>query len=75
MKAFRNAYDFSRKNLSEIITRASTWKKFSHPFIDKYLRELDFSFKNDAREGLRTFFDLAFEAGLVENKRKLEFVK
>lgn len=73
MNAFRNSYKYSLHNIQEIADRASTWNKFGKKFIRKYLNGLDFSFDKTARDGLLCFYGMASEAGLLDEKAKLEF--
>ncbi len=73
LEALKESSRYSRKNLPEVVSHASSWKKFNPKFIEEYLSGLDFRFDKNAQEGLMQFSKMAKESGWVKQNGKLEF--
>jgi chorismate dehydratase len=71
---FRRSMEYSKQHIGEICDHAVKWEPFSRFILDEYFRGLRFDFGPDAREGLRTYYELACKIGALDEIPSLHFI-
>jgi chorismate dehydratase len=75
VSAFQNAAAYSMQHLDEMVTEEAERTGLPRPIVHTYLREnIEFHLGERNLAGLRLFYSLAHELGLIENLKPLEFV-
>jgi len=65
--------DYSRQAAPRVVQAASVLWRFDRPCLDRYFEVLHYGFSERYREGLRKFFELAYEAGELADVPELRF--
>jgi len=65
--------DYSREAAPRVVQAASDLWRFDRPCLDRYFQVLHYGFSEEYREGLRKFFELAYEAGELAEVPELRF--
>ena len=65
--------DYSREAAPRVVQAASGLWRFDRPCLDRYFQVLHYGFSEEYREGLRRFFELAYEAGELADVPELRF--
>jgi chorismate dehydratase len=63
----------SREKIADVVDSALTLWPFDRPCLDRYFEVLQYGFSEDYQQGLRRFYQLAFEAGELTEAPDLAF--
>ena len=66
--------DYGREHLPEVVAAAEGRFRFDHAGLSRYFSVLQYDFTADHRSGLRRFFELAHEAGELDEVPDLRFI-
>jgi chorismate dehydratase len=74
-KAFRESKDYAMEHLKEVVWEESARTGLPQSLVHTYLTEnIDFNLAGRNLEGLRRFYELAYELGFIEHLKPLEFI-
>jgi len=66
--------DYARHHLEEVVESAVDLYRFDRPALTRYFALLRYDFTEEYRQGLRRFYELAHEAGELEEVPELRFI-
>ena len=66
--------DYGREHLAEVVDSALGQSRFDRPSLIRYFTVLRYDFTEEYRRGLRLFYELAYEAGELEEVPDLRFI-
>jgi chorismate dehydratase len=66
--------DYARHHLAEVVDSAAGLYRFDLPTLTRYFALLRYDFTEEYRQGLRRFYELAYEAGELAEVPELRFI-
>jgi len=66
--------DYARHHLEEVVESAVDLYRFDRPALTRYFALLRYDFTEEYQQGLRRFYELAHEAGELEEVPELRFI-
>lgn len=73
-RELRSCMDYGRDHLDEVVDSAVGLYRFDHDSLTRYFALLHYDFTPDYQQGLRRFYELAHEAGELEEVPDLRFI-
>ncbi len=74
-EAFISSMQYSIKHLEEIVKDAARWEIYTPEFLTHYFRGLEFSFDEEHKKGLLSYYECLAKQGIIKPIHQLNFIE